>query len=78
MAVKRTQRARKPKLHLVSAEGQHYIQVPTSHASALVVYLRTNGIRAAPPEPCDAHSETVSILGTVDPPVIQRLIKGWR
>jgi hypothetical protein len=71
-------RVRTPKLCLVSAEKQNYIQVPSGRSAALVSYLRRSGLHVSPPGPCTADSETVALLGKVDADAIKRLLDGWK
>jgi hypothetical protein len=78
MTVKTAKRVRKPKLRLVSAEKQHYIQVPSGYAGALLTYLRGNGLRVSPPGPCTADSETIAFVGKVDALAVQGLLDRWK
>jgi len=68
---------RKPKLHLVSVENQHYIQVPTRFSRALLAYLRGSGLQVSPPGPCTADSETLALIGAVDAAAVKALLARW-
>ena len=68
---------RKQKLQLVTAGSQHYIQVISADAHALMTYLRGAGLHVAPPGPCDDTSDTIALLGKVDVGAVQALLNQW-
>ncbi len=68
---------RKSKLRVITAGNQHYIQVVSGDANALVAYLRGAGFQVGPPGPCDDTSDTISLMGRVDVGAIQTLLDQW-
>jgi hypothetical protein len=65
---------RKRKLRVMTAGNYHYIQVNSGDANALVTYLRGAGLHVGPPGPCDATSDTIALLGSVDVGAVQELL----
>lgn len=68
---------KKRRLRVSSANGRHFVQVPSNDANRLLVFLRSNGLPASPPGPCDMESETIDLGSRVDVKSIQALLNKW-
>ncbi len=69
----------KKKLLCVEASGSTcFINISQSSAQELHLYLRSHGVRSAPPEPSYTGFDRIELGKGVDPQQVQRLLDAWR
>src|SRR5262245_50767429 len=62
----------------VQIDGKRrYISVPAGRALDLHSYLRSNRVRAAPPEPAYTGFDTIDLETNVDVDSVQALLNSW-
>jgi hypothetical protein len=62
----------------VQVDGKRlYIDVPSGRALDLHKYLRSNGVRSAPPEPAFTGSDSIELANDSDIRTVQALLNGW-
>jgi hypothetical protein len=60
----------------VSAAGP-CVHVPSARGGALLAYLRSHGVAAAPPEPCTTDVDAIALAKSTDVKAVQALLNRW-
>lgn len=67
----------RPKLQVLMAGKRRYISVPSRHAGDLLAFLRSHGVRSAPPEPDSTGFDSIELPRDTDTAAVQQLLDGW-
>jgi hypothetical protein len=68
---------KKDALGVESAGDRRYICVPVEFAQDLHLYLRSNKVQAAPPEPSFTGFDSIELPKKVDVDGVQSLLNAW-
>lgn len=68
---------RPPRPKVESSGNRRYIQISSDRAGALHAYLRANGVRSAPPEPCITNIDSIELAGGLDARAVQAILDRW-
>jgi hypothetical protein len=77
MAAKNTAKAQRVKLRVEEDGKRRYISVPSERAGDLHVYLRSNRVSSAPPEPAYTGTDYIELPRGVDVGSVQTLLDAW-
>ena len=77
MAAKNTAKAQRVKLRVEEDGKRRYISVPSERAADLHVYLRSNRVHSAPPEPVYTGTDHIELPRGVDVGSVQTLLDAW-
>ena len=63
----------------VQIDGKRrFISVPAGRANELHIYLRTNKVRSAPPEPAYTGFDNIELACDIDVGGVQGLLDAWK
>lgn len=66
-----------PPLTVVAVGPRSFIEVPSTRAAALSVYLRQHGITSDTPEPSSSGVENITLHRGADVKKVQALLDAW-